>query len=126
MDRDTTAARSGFPPPAPIPAEPPMPPDIGVTIDDLMAGARRALDAMQSATENIAGISASATSEDGEVSVTVSAIGEMTDLQISEAAMSLAPAQLAELVVSTAQVAAGEAFGAMGQQITELNERLHE
>lgn len=60
------------------------------------------------------------------MSVTVSAIGEMTDLQISDAAMSLAPAQLAELVVSTAQVAAGEAFGAMGQQITELNERLHE
>ncbi|MGU3292782.1 YbaB/EbfC family nucleoid-associated protein [Williamsia sp. M5A3_1d] len=113
-----------FPPRAPLPATAPMPPTFPITFDDLEASARRALDRMQSASEAIAGIRNEHTDDDERVTVVVSGTGELLDLRISDSAMSMDPDELARLVVSTAQAAAGQAFGSLGHQIQQLTETM--
>ncbi|MBT0568568.1 YbaB/EbfC family nucleoid-associated protein [Williamsia sp. CHRR-6] len=95
-----------------------MPPKTAITFDDLEAGARRALDRMQTLSESFARISTTDTDTDELVTVTIDAVGHMTGLTISDAAMNLAPEKLAELVVQVAHTAAGKSFGQMGAQIT--------
>ncbi|KQS00460.1 hypothetical protein ASG12_06060 [Williamsia sp. Leaf354] len=117
-------SEQNFPPPAPIPDSAPMPPKFPITFDDLEASARRALDRMQSASEAIAGIRNEYSDDDERVTVVVSGTGELLDLRIDDAAMSMEPADLAQLIVTTAGAAAGKAFGALATQIETFSEAM--
>ncbi|MCX6470834.1 MAG: YbaB/EbfC family nucleoid-associated protein [Corynebacteriales bacterium] len=120
-DTPSTPGGGRFPPRAPLPDSPPMPPNFGITFDDLEASARRALERMQSIGESIAAIAVDETSEDENISVRVDAMGSLTALRIHDDAMSMDPRELGDLIVATATAAAGKAFGQMGERITEFN-----
>ncbi|MGJ0120365.1 YbaB/EbfC family nucleoid-associated protein [Williamsia sp. MIQD14] len=112
---------SGFPPRAPLPDSAPMPPKFGITFDDIEASARRALERMQSVSEAISAIAVDETSEDENVTVRVDAMGALVSLRIDDGAMSMSPAELGDLIVTTAATAAGKAFGQMGERISAFN-----
>ncbi|MBB5955111.1 DNA-binding protein YbaB [Saccharothrix tamanrassetensis] len=78
-------------------------------VDELLADYRRSRDQLASVQRDLAGISASASSPDGSVTATVGAQGTLTDLELTDAAYRLRPAQLARLILRTTQeaVAAG-------------------
>jgi len=78
-------------------------------VDELLADYRRSRDQLADVQRDLAGISASATSPDGAVTATVGAQGVLTGLELTDAAYRLRPAQLAELVLRTARLAAAEA-----------------
>jgi DNA-binding protein YbaB len=107
-----------FPPRAPLPDAPPMPPSFPITFDDIEASARRALDRLQSASENIAAIRVEHSDDDELVTVVVDGTGALVDLRIAEDAMSMAPQALGQLVVDTATAGAGRAFAELGGHIT--------
>lgn len=107
-----------FPPRAPLPDSPPMPPSFPITFDDIEAGARRALDRLQSTSEDIAAIRVEHSDDDDLVTVVVDGRGELVDLRIAEAAMSMPPRALGQLVVDTATAGAGRAFAELGGHIT--------
>jgi DNA-binding protein YbaB len=107
-----------FPPRAPLPATPPMPPTFPITFDDIEAGARRALDRLQTASENIAAIRVEHSDDDELVTVVIDGSGALVDLRISDAAMSRPPKELGQLVVDTALAGAGQAFAELGGHIT--------
>ncbi|MEV0678290.1 YbaB/EbfC family nucleoid-associated protein [Actinosynnema sp. NPDC050436] len=78
-------------------------------VDELLADYRRSRDQLASVQRDLAGITASATSPDGAVTATVGAQGALTDLELTDAAYRLRPAQLAQVVLRTAQEAAARA-----------------
>lgn len=107
-----------FPPRAPLPDAPPMPPSFPITFDDIEASARRALDRLQTTSESIAAIRVEHSDPDDLVTVVVDGSGAMVDLRIADAAMSTPPQALGQLVVDTATAAAGRAFAELGGHIT--------
>lgn len=107
-----------FPPRAPLPDAPPMPPSFPITFDDIEASARRALDRLQTTSESLAAIRVEHSDDDDLVTVVVDGSGAMVDLRIAEAAMSTPPQALGQLVVDTATAAAGRAFAELGGHIT--------
>ncbi|GGP70297.1 hypothetical protein GCM10010185_49160 [Saccharothrix coeruleofusca] len=78
-------------------------------VDQLLADYRRGREQLASVQRELAAVSCSADSPDGEVTATVGAHGELTDLVLADHAYRLRPAQLAELVVRTAREAARRA-----------------
>lgn len=107
-----------FPPRAPLPDSPPMPPSFPISFDDIEASARRALDRLQSTSENIAAIRVEHSDDDDLVTVVVDGSGALVDLRIAEDAMSRSPQAIGQLVVDTATAAAGRAFAELGGHIT--------
>ncbi|MEH3154388.1 MAG: YbaB/EbfC family nucleoid-associated protein [Gordonia paraffinivorans] len=110
-----------FPPRAPLPDSAPMPPSFPVSFDDIEASARRALDRLQSTAESIAAIRVEHSDDDDLVTVVVDGSGALVDLRIAEAAMSMAPQALGQLVVDTATAGAGRAFADLGGHITAFS-----
>ncbi|QFZ23249.1 YbaB/EbfC family nucleoid-associated protein [Saccharothrix syringae] len=78
-------------------------------VDELLADYRRSRDQLASVQRDLARVSGSATSPDGVVTAVVDARGTLTDLELTDAAYRLRPAQLAQLVVRTAREAAAKA-----------------
>ncbi|MEJ2854605.1 MULTISPECIES: YbaB/EbfC family nucleoid-associated protein [unclassified Saccharothrix] len=78
-------------------------------VDELLADYRRSRDQLASVQRDLAKVTASATSPDGTVTATVGAQGALTDLELTDAAYRLRPAQLAQVIVRTTQEAAARA-----------------
>lgn len=78
-------------------------------VEELLADYRRSRDQLASVQRDLARVSASATSPDGAVTAVVDARGALADLELTDAAYRLRPAQLAQLVVRTAREAAARA-----------------
>ncbi|CCH34888.1 YbaB/EbfC family nucleoid-associated protein [Actinosynnema sp. NPDC047251] len=78
-------------------------------VDELLADYRRSRDQLASVHRDLAGITAAATSPDGTVTATVGAQGTLTDLELTDAAYRLRPAQLAQVILRTTQEAAAKA-----------------
>src|SRR3954452_23421214 len=68
----------------------------------------------------VAAVRSAATSPDGAVTVTVSAVGALVDLSFGPAAESLELSDLARLVVATAQTARAEAARQTEAAVAEL------
>ncbi|GAA2054999.1 YbaB/EbfC family nucleoid-associated protein [Williamsia deligens] len=114
----TRMSGQDFPPRAPLPDSAPMPPRFPITFDDIEASARRALDRLQSTSENISAIRVEHSDDDDRVTVVVDGTGALVDLRIADDAMSMPAAELAQLVVDTATAGAGTAFAELGGHIT--------
>ncbi|GAA0241744.1 YbaB/EbfC family nucleoid-associated protein [Saccharothrix mutabilis subsp. mutabilis] len=78
-------------------------------VDELLADYRRSRDQLASVQRDLAKVSASATSPDGSVTATVGAQGTLTDLELTDAAYRMRPAQLAQVIVRTTQEATAKA-----------------
>lgn len=78
-------------------------------VDELLADYRRSRDQLASVQRDLAKVTASATSPDGTVTATVGARGTLTDLELTDAAYRMRPAQLAQVIVRTTQDAAARA-----------------
>ncbi|MEU4767889.1 YbaB/EbfC family nucleoid-associated protein [Actinosynnema sp. NPDC023794] len=78
-------------------------------VDELLADYRRSRDQLASVQRDLARISGSATSPDGSVTAAVDAKGTLTDLELRDDAYRLRPAQLAQLIVTTAREAVAKA-----------------
>ncbi len=78
-------------------------------VDELLADYRRSRDQLASVQRDLARISGSATSPDGSVTAVVDAKGALTELELTDGAYRLRPAQLAELILRTTREAAARA-----------------
>ncbi|WP_367135256.1 YbaB/EbfC family nucleoid-associated protein [Saccharothrix sp. HUAS TT1] len=78
-------------------------------VDQLLADYRRSREQLASAQRDLARVSGVTTSPDGSVTAVVDAKGALVDLELTDAAYRLRPAQLAQLVLRTAREAAAEA-----------------
>ncbi|ONI84031.1 hypothetical protein ALI22I_35485 [Saccharothrix sp. ALI-22-I] len=78
-------------------------------VDELLADYRRSRDHLASVQRDLAKVSGSATSPDGSVTAVVDAKGTLTDLELSDNAYRLRPAQLAQLIVRTTREAVAKA-----------------
>ncbi|MGW4112061.1 YbaB/EbfC family nucleoid-associated protein [Actinosynnema sp. NPDC004786] len=78
-------------------------------VDELLADYRRSRDQLASVQRDLARVSGSATSPDGAVTAVVDARGTLVDLELADHAYRLRPAQLAQLVLRTAQEAVAKA-----------------
>ena len=78
-------------------------------VDELLADYRRSRDQLASVQRDLARVSGSATSPDGSVTAVVDARGTLTDLELTDGAYRLRPAQLAQLIVRTTGEAAARA-----------------
>lgn len=86
-------------------------PDEQAQVDELVAKYRRNREHLAGVHRELAAIRASATSNDGTITATVSSKGTLTDLTISEQAYSrYQPSQLADQIVKVVAVATTEAL----------------
>ncbi|MGM1060299.1 YbaB/EbfC family nucleoid-associated protein [Saccharothrix sp. Mg75] len=74
-------------------------------VDELLADYRRSRDQLASVQRDLAAVSGVATSPDGSVTAVVGAQGALTDLELTDDAYRMRPAQLARLVLRTVQEA---------------------
>lgn len=95
-------------------------------MDELEARARRQLDQLHDVNENLSAISARETSPGEHVTAEVNGIGELTGLWFAPSAPTLGADVLGELIVATAGVAAGRAFGRRAAILEDFNESFSE
>lgn len=96
------------------------------TMDELEASVRRRLYRMQDLSEDMAGVRATETSEDGSVTVEVDGNGALLNLAFAASISQLTPAEFEEKLVSTALVAAQTAFAKRAELVTAFNEEVAE
>jgi DNA-binding protein YbaB len=98
-----------------------VPVDHQAEVDQLMADYRRSREQLVAVQRGLASIRETATSHDELVTVTVGPRGTLVDLVIDELAYQrLRPAELAELIVRTTDVAVAAATRRMHDQLTPV------
>lgn len=95
-------------------------------MDELEDRARRQLHRMRELSEQMSSIRVREASSDGAVTVEVDANGTLCDLDLTPAITRLSPQEFEEVLVSTANRAAAQAFSRRGELITAFNEELAE
>lgn len=90
-------------------------------VEDLLAGYRRSREQLGGVQRSLASVRETVTSDDGHVTVTVSASGTLVDLVIAEDSYRvLRPDELAALVVRTTAVAAERASRQAGEVLAPV------
>ncbi|MBF6356156.1 YbaB/EbfC family nucleoid-associated protein [Nocardia higoensis] len=94
------------------------------TMDELEASVRRRLYRMRDLVDDMSGVRATATSEDGAITVEVDGNGALLNLSFGEGISSLSPADFEQCLVSTATAAAATAFARRAELVTAFNEEV--
>ncbi|MFC4853478.1 YbaB/EbfC family nucleoid-associated protein [Actinophytocola glycyrrhizae] len=90
-------------------------------VEDLLAGYRRSREQLGAVQRSLATVRETVTSDDGHVSVTVSASGTLVDLTISDDAYRvLRPADLAALIVGTTEQATARVTRQAGEVLAPV------
>jgi transcriptional regulator NrdR family protein len=95
-------------------------------MDELEARARAQLDRLRDVNEQLAAISERETSPDDRVTAEVDGIGALTGLWFAPSAHEVGSAELGNLIVATAAVAAGRAFVRRAAVLEDFNESFAE
>ncbi|MFC3964562.1 YbaB/EbfC family nucleoid-associated protein [Nocardia jiangsuensis] len=90
-------------------------------MDELEAGVRKRLFRLKDLADDMSGVRARQTSEDGAVTVEVDGTGALLDLVLTPAISSLSPKDFEQLVVGTANAAARAAFALRAELVTAFN-----
>lgn len=88
-------------------------------VDELRAEADRRLEGYRRLREDMAGMAATAQSEDRTVTVTVGPSGTIKSLVLTAQALRHGPTRLAQLIMSTAAQAHGEAARNLSERVSE-------
>jgi len=94
------------------------------SMDELLDQARRQLDCLRGAAEQLSQISGTSTCPGGQVTATVDGDGALTALTFADSARGVDPAVLGDVIVATAARAAAQAFARRAALITQLNDEL--
>jgi DNA-binding protein YbaB len=90
-------------------------------VEDLVAGYRRSREQLGAVQRQLAGVRETATSEDGLVTVTVSASGTLVDLAIADNAYrTLHPTELAAVIIRTTAEATARVTRAAGEVLAPV------
>ncbi|WP_307610353.1 YbaB/EbfC family nucleoid-associated protein [Nocardia shimofusensis] len=93
-------------------------------MDELEASVRKRLYRMRDLVDEMSDVRATATSEDGAITVEVDGNGALLNLSFQQAISTLSPDDFEQCLVSTATAAAAAAFARRAELVTAFNEEV--